>query len=76
MFNANCYDAMGNTPLHIAARRGLLPVVRWLVEDRGAMITPLNHKNYTPIDMAFVCGHEDVVWYLHNRSRMLGRQFK
>lgn len=36
MIDPNARDSFGNTPLHIAVQRNLLPVVRWLCENNGA----------------------------------------
>lgn len=56
-------DGAGNTPLHIAAQRGLLPVVKALVAA-GASLGPLNNDRRTPLDAARANGRDDVVRFL------------
>ena len=74
MFNPFCYDAWGGTPLHIAAYRGLFPVVKWLCEDKGAMITAINHEGYKASDMAYRMGYNRVGEYLVARTRLIGKE--
>ena len=44
-------DAIGNTPLHYAARNGLNGVVKFLV-DRGADVATRNRRQLTPAAVA------------------------
>jgi len=59
------------TPLHYAAARGLLELVRELVEKRnvGADL-PTNGKKNTPLHMAAAGGHLDIVAYLVQQGKV------
>lgn len=76
MKEVNCFDHDGNTPLHIAAWRGLIEVVTWLCEEKGAMLTVLNHDNLQAIHLAYIAGHENVVTYLEKKIALIGRNNK
>ena len=76
MKEVNCFDHDGNTPLHIAAWRGLIEVVTWLCEEKGAMLTVLNHDNLQAIHLAYIAGHENVVMYLEKKIALIGRNNK
>lgn len=67
--DANVLFGDGETPLHIASDLGLFEVVVWLIEKKGAMITPLNYFNQTPCDIARVRGHKEIVTYLVAKTR-------
>ena len=67
-------DDYGNTPLHLAAERGLLQVVHWLC-CKGAILSPLNYQNKTPMQVATENGHLGVVMYLQNRYQWVGKRF-
>lgn len=62
--DANICDHEGTTPLHIAAQRGLMPVVRWLVESRNALVTVADHAGVTPRDTALAHGNFTIAEYL------------
>ena len=62
---------MGNTPLHVAAERGLIEVVEWLCK-KGAAITAINVENQTPLHMAKAEGHHVVVAFLRDKSNSFG----
>jgi ankyrin repeat protein len=50
-------NARGSTPLHQAARRGRLDVVRWLLENGAQMSTAArNARGRTPLQMAHTFG--------------------
>jgi ankyrin repeat protein len=51
------------SPLHYAANRGHLEVVRWLVE-RGAKVNRRESNDFTPILLAAAAGHWEVVRFL------------
>lgn len=68
----NTMDPRGNTPLHLAACTGLLPVVRWLCEDRGAMVTVTNSDNVTPLQLAVQHGRTETAAYLRGRIALIG----
>ena len=62
----------GKHPASYCSRRGLLPLVVWLCEKKGAMITVLNKQDMCPVDLANANGHDDVVQYLIGRSKLIG----
>jgi ankyrin repeat protein len=60
----------GDTPLHVAARRGNLPVVKVLLEygRQRAQVSPRNKRNETPIECAARQGHHHVCHYLREKG--------
>ncbi len=59
------------TPLHYAAARGLLELVRELVEKRNVDADlPTNGKKNTPLHMAAAGGHLDIVAYLVQQRKV------
>ncbi|CAE6486675.1 unnamed protein product [Rhizoctonia solani] len=54
----------GLTALHAAASRGKLAVVRWLIEECGAMPDLEDKEGETPLHKAALNGHLSVVTYL------------
>ena len=71
MLNPNSCDRDGNTPLHIAAGRGLIEVVMWLCEQKGAKMSCRNRNNLTAFDVAKLQGNQQVSDYLLQRKRDL-----
>lgn len=55
----NAQDAEGNMPLHVAAERGRLVVVRLLVEN-GADVNARNRDGQTPIFVALMAGRTQI----------------
>jgi len=64
MLNPNLRDSSGNTLLHIAVQRNLLPVVEWLCEERKASVHVANYYRKTPIQIAEELGYTDIQTYL------------
>lgn len=61
-------DKFGQTPLHLAAMRGELSTVQFLVETLDADVKALDSKNRTPKDLAQLKHFRDVVRYLKQRE--------
>ena len=65
------------TPLMRACQEGHLPVVKYLIEDCGALPNRTNHQNLTALLLASQRGHANIVKYLlqqndnHRRHRRL-----
>ncbi len=49
--DVNAADHEGNTPLHNAAARGDVEMIKYLV-SKGADVTAVNREGYTTADMA------------------------
>eukprot|EP00035_Acanthoeca_spectabilis_P018141 m.383186 g.383186 ORF g.383186 m.383186 type:complete len:1312 (+) comp16728_c0_seq11:151-4086(+) len=62
--NFNAANAFGVTPVLCAAASGKLEVVRYLVEEGGAQLDPVDDMGITPLIAACMCGHADVVRYI------------
>lgn len=58
----------GTTALHVAARRGLLEVARFLIEELAADHSPIDQWKTTPLDAAWDEGHEDMRIYLEDKG--------
>ena len=65
--NPNVVYANGERPLHIAASTGILELVIHLVEN-GADIWVINALGQSPMDVAYACGHRNVVRYLQKKT--------
>ncbi|KAE9341463.1 hypothetical protein PF008_g10617 [Phytophthora fragariae] len=61
-------DKFGQTPLHLAAMRGELSTVQFLVETLDADVKALDSKKRTPKDLAQLKRFHDVVRYLKQRE--------
>ena len=64
--NVNIKDDRGNTPLHKAARDGLIDSVKLLIENPLCDKTIVNSDGQTPEDIAVDLSHSDIVDMLHN----------
>jgi ankyrin repeat protein len=62
--DAKAANKYGNTPLHWAAEKGHLDVVKYLVEEKGADIKAAANNGNTPLYRAARYGNLDVVKYL------------
>lgn len=60
--NKGDYDK--RTALHLAASEGLLPAVRFLIEDAKADTAPVDRWGFTPLDDAVRGKHRNVVDFL------------
>ena len=56
-------DANGQTALHAACFSGHLPVVH-IIFQSGAALDKMDHSQNTPLSLALVQGHNDIVKYL------------
>ncbi|KAG1691624.1 hypothetical protein DVH05_026788 [Phytophthora capsici] len=61
-------DNFGQTPLHLAAMRGELETVQFLVETLDADVNALDSKKRTPRDLAQLKRFRQVVRYLKERE--------
>ncbi|KAH7463946.1 hypothetical protein PRIC1_006356 [Phytophthora ramorum] len=61
-------DKFGQTPLHLAAMRGELSTVQFLVETLDADVKALDSKNRSPRDLAQLKRFREVVRYLKQRE--------
>jgi hypothetical protein len=66
-------DAFGMTPLHLAAMRGALATVQFLLEELDADIMVHDKQGRSPLALAKIKGHRSVERYL--AKRMTGRQW-
>jgi ankyrin repeat protein len=57
-------DFGGWRPLHVAAYKGHLDVVQFLVEEANAGTAPITASDRSPLHLACIGGHLDVVRYL------------
>ncbi len=70
----NANDNYKRTPLHITAKKGHLPIVKYLV-SMGAYVNAKDGYGYTPLHHAARYGHLKVVKYLLDVARDLTRKF-
>lgn len=56
-------DVQGMTALHYAADRGFSDIVKLLVE-RGADTQALDSEGQTPLSLAELCEHDDIIAFL------------
>ncbi|XP_024143227.1 ankyrin repeat domain-containing protein 53 [Oryzias melastigma] len=63
--NVNAITDSGQTPLHLAASKGLLDCVEILV-NAGADVSAKDNRGCTPLDLARVWSHRKVARYLKN----------
>ena len=77
--NAETYDedddAHGWTALHLAARKGHVDVIKFLL-DQGANIDAETEDHDTPLEMAALHGHLDAVQMLVDNGSDLDQSFK
>ena len=69
--NLGDYDK--RTAIHLAASDGLLDVVTLLVEELGAVHSPVDRWGATPLDDALRHGHKDVFAYLKSVGAKRGK---
>lgn len=62
----NCTNDIGRTLLHTAAICGHVETVRWLIEQKHAILNIKDKHDITPLHGAIEHGHELVVEYLVN----------
>lgn len=71
MASVNLANLEGRTPLHAAADRGHLPVVKLLLQH-GAAVNAQDNNRKTPLQLAMANGHVDVALLLASASGMPG----
>lgn len=69
----NIKDPAGNTPLHIAAVNGSVPLVEMLL-SKGADINAVNTQLNTPLHLAIMNGKDEVCKYLIEKGTDLTKQ--
>ncbi|KAF9225185.1 ankyrin [Gyrodon lividus] len=52
LFDINCIDVLGNTPLHLAVSSGSIENVNFLIEADGCDVDPQNFAGDTPLHLA------------------------
>ena len=57
-------DDDGDTPLHVACRRGHVDIVRYLVSEQGCSAVCQNKNGNTALHVACYWSHVDIVRYL------------
>lgn len=62
-------DIDGNTPLHCACEKGLLDIVKYLVEQRGASVNSANNAGCTALHVSCKMKHAGVSNYLIQKCR-------
>ena len=67
----NQRDAEKNSPLHFAADRGFLAIAELLLR-RGADVLAEDSEGNTPLSLARLCEHEELVLLLEEHSTRLG----
>ena len=60
VWNLNCLDDFGNTPLHIACLANHLDCVRFFTSEVGCDINAQNHSGKTPLLIAFQKNFDDI----------------
>lgn len=63
----NISDSAGQTPLHLAAKKGR-PIVVELLLDKGAQPNAKNNKGQSPLDLALIDGRTQVAKLLVNQG--------
>jgi ankyrin repeat protein len=71
----NCKNKQGMTPLHIAALKGNLPVVKFLLQ-KGALVDCKDNDWLTPLHRAACRGHLPVVAFLIENKALVNCQNK
>src|SRR3569832_47389 len=71
--DVNQADAMGNRPLHIAARKGDLEMVRTLLGQSGAQTSLSNLNDETAEEIAARLHHRDIVQALQDHDKLNSR---
>ena len=71
--SVDCGDYDQRTAIHLAASEGKLSVVRFLVEQLGAAISPADRYGGTPLDDSIRHRHYGVETYLRSRNAAGGK---
>ena len=68
-FAFNTRDADGNTPLHVAAKKGHMKIINMIAQDPRSVSTHIvNNDNKVPTEVAQDAGHQDAAETLSSIS--------
>ncbi|BFG19579.1 hypothetical protein CerSpe_058530 [Prunus speciosa] len=64
---------VGNTALHFAAVSGIKKIAEVMVDKNPTLPQIRGIKDLTPLHMATLLGHREIVWYLYDKTILMDR---